>query len=236
MTLYWDEPYRRDICTVITQVETATDGIKITCNQTVFYPHGGGQPGDTGQLIINGHTFKIINTTREREHNIIWHHLQGDVAPAVGDMASLILDWQRRHQLMRTHTAMHLLCAAVNAPVTGSNISGPLRGRIDFDNDGTTDKMALEEKINNWVHADVPVTTRWVDEKELDDNPSLVRTLSVSPPRGSGTIRLVEIAGIDLQACGGTHVARTEEIGTARVIKIENKGRINHRVIVELTD
>lgn len=90
---------------------------------------------------------------------------------------------------MRTHTAMHLLCAAVNAPVTGSNISGPLRGRIDFDNDGTTDKMALEEKINNWVHADVPVTTRWVDEKELDDNPSLVRTLSVSPPRGSGTNR-----------------------------------------------
>ncbi|MEM9603537.1 MAG: alanyl-tRNA editing protein [Pseudomonadota bacterium] len=212
---------------------TAVDERGVRTVETVFFATGGGQPGDTGTLSAGGTVYSVTGTVRDADG--IWHQLDGDTAPAVGDAAALQIDWARRHRIMRLHSALHMLCAIVPAPVTGGSIQTD-RARLDFDLPDPIDKAEVNEKLQAVIGQDAGMSTRWITDAELDAQPELVRTLSVKPPRGSGRIRLVEFAGIDLQPCGGTHVARTGEIGPIRVQKIEKKGRQNRRIILALED
>jgi len=199
---------------------------------TVFYPTGGGQPGDTGRLLAVDRQLDVVDTIKGEAPGSIRHILADDVSLAPGASVRAVLDWQRRHRLMRMHTCLHLLCRAVDGVVTGGQI-GDGKGRLDFDiPESTLDKEALTERLNAWIGEDHAVRERWIDAAELDARPELVKTMSVQPPRTGGRIRLVEIDGLDLQACGGTHVRSTGEIGPVKVAKIEKKGRQNRRVQV----
>ena len=235
LAMYWEDAYCRAAEAEVVGARTTDNGMQIAFNRTIFYPRGGGQPGDCGEVCINNLRIIVADAIKDRESGIIWHCVAGDSQPkiATGMRANLILDWTRRHRMMRAHTAMHLLCAAVNAPVTGGGMD-ELRGRIDFDSEAPFDREEIARKMNEWIAADLPVSIRWADEKELDDNPALIRTMSVSPPRGAGKVRLVQIGDVDLQACGGTHVASLGEIGAASIVKIEKKGRINRRAAFQL--
>ena len=213
---------------------TAVDDAGVRLDRTVFYPLGGGQPGDVGELVLgDGTTVPIVGTRKGEAPGEIVHVPDGPVDPGlVGSQITARIDWNRRHRLMRMHTCMHLLCSLVPAPVTGGSIRDG-SGRLDFDlPESTLDKQDLTERLNRLVAEDHAVTARWIGEEELDANPSLVRTMSVAPPRGQGTVRVLDIEGVDLQPCGGTHVASSGEIGRVRVTKIEKKGRQNRRVSV----
>ncbi len=228
ITLYREDGYLNSTQAVITAV--TEDGF--TVDQTVFYAMGGGQPGDTGYLIHPvGGELPIIDTIKRDEQHL---HLASAVTLAAlntGDTVTLTLDWDRRHQLMRMHSCMHMLCALIPAPVTGGSIQ-PDRGRLDFDLTDTVDKEKLTLALNALIQADHRMTTQWITDDELDAQPELVRTMSAKPPRGTGKVRLVNFEGIDLQPCGGTHVKSTAEIGRVRVSKVEKKGRQNRRVSV----
>ncbi len=211
-------------------------GVVLDC--TVFYPMGGGQPGDTGRLLPkDGGAALTITDTRYGEDGRIRHLLaEGEAAPAPGTAVRAEIDWERRHRLMRMHTCLHLLCSVVPGGVTGGSI-GDGKGRLDFDlPDGAPDKAALTDQLNALIAADHPTELRWIADAELDAQPDLVRTMSVKPPSGSGRVRLLDIAGVDLQPCGGTHVRRTGEIGPVSVSKIEKKGRMNRRITVTFAD
>ena len=213
---------------------TAVDEAGVRLDRTVFYPLGGGQPGDSGELVLHdGTAIRIIDTRKGTAPDEIVHVPEASPDPAlVGSGVTARIDWDRRHRLMRIHTCLHLLCSLIPAPVTGGSIRDG-SGRLDFDlPESTLDKQDLTTRLNRLVAEDHPVNPRWVSEGELDANPSLVRTMSVAPPRGRGSVRLLDIEGVDLQPCGGTHVASTGEIGPVRVTKIEKKGRQNRRVIV----
>ena len=202
----------------------------IELDRTVFYPTAGGQPGDTGRLVFDGREIPVTDTRKSKETGAILHQCGEDLAK--GSTVEAHIDWDRRHRLMRMHTCLHLLCKAVDGVVTGGSV-GDGKGRLDFDiPEPTLDKEALSEKINAWIGEDHAVRALWIDEAELDTRPELVKTMSVQPPRGAGRIRLIEIDGLDLQACGGTHVRSTKEIGPVRIAKIEKKGRQNRRVQV----
>jgi len=211
----------------------------IVLDRTVCYASAGGQPGDTGTLSWNGGACPIATTVYDADKTTIVHvPAAGTTVPPVGTPVSLALDWEARHRYMRVHTALHLLCALVKWPVTGGQI-GAEEGRLDFDIADMTgiDKETLTAALNALVEADHSVTTRWITDAELEAQPHLVRTMSVKPPMGSGKVRLVAIGeddAIDLQPCGGTHVARTGEIGRLAVVKIENKGKQNRRIRVAL--
>lgn len=208
----------------------------VVLDQTVFYPMGGGQPGDTGTLIFDDGKRLAVTDTRKGEAGILHLLAPGSEAPVVGSDVTAELDWDRRHRHMRMHTSLHLLCAVIPAGVTGGQI-GAERSRLDFDpGEVVFDKDKIEAEINRLIGEDHPVAPRWIDEAELDAKPDLVRTMSVKPPRGTGKIRLLDIAQVDLQPCGGTHVARTGEIGRIAVEKIESKGKRNRRVILALQD
>ncbi len=155
--------------------------------------------------------------------------------PDVGSTVSLTIDWDKRYRYMRMHTAMHLLGSILRYDVTGGNISAE-KSRLDFNMEDTVDKEAVGKAMEELVAADHPVSCRWISEAELDANPELVRTMSVHPPRGKGSIRLLEVEGVDLQPCGGTHVRSTREVGAVRVGKVEKKGRQNRRVNIHLDD
>jgi misacylated tRNA(Ala) deacylase len=211
-----------------------TEGGGILLDQTVFYANSGGQPGDRGELVIGERKIAISNTIYDDAKNVVHVTADGAVLPSAGDAVVATLDWSHRHRVMRCHTMMHLLCASVPFPVTGSSITED-GGRIDFDipEGQIPDKADLERKINRWIDDDHPITTRWITDEELDAQPDLVRTMFVKPPRGTGKVRLVMIgdAGkVDLQPCGGTHVKSTREIGAVAVDKIQNKGKINRRI------
>ena len=216
-------------------LKAGPEGIEL--DATVFYPLGGGQPGDTGQIILldgageRGHGLDIVDTVHGDEGQIL--HVTEDDAPLPkrGAVVEAVLDWDRRYAHMRMHTCLHLLGAVLPYGVTGGNITAT-RSRLDFDMTDTVDKDATTRAVNELIEADRPVRSWWVDEAELDRRPELVRTLSVAPPRGAGPIRLLEIPGVDLQPCGGTHVHHTGEIGPVRVSKVEKKGRRNRRVHV----
>ena len=213
---------------------TAVDEAGVRLDRTVFYPLGGGQPGDSGELVLHdGTAIRIIDTRKGTAPDEIVHVPEASPDPALaGSGVTARIDWDRRHRLMRIHTCLHLLCSLIPAPVTGGSIRDG-SGRLDFDlPESTLDKQDLTTRLNRLVAEDHPVNPRWVSEGELDANPSLVRTMSVAPPRGRGSVRLLDIEGVDLQPCGGTHVASTGEIGPVRVTKIEKKGRQNRRVIV----
>ena len=208
----------------------------IVLDQTVFYVQGGGQPGDVGTLLRaeNGEV-SITNTVYAADRTTILHMLAEPIELAPGERVRLMLDWPRRFARMRVHTALHLLSVALPHPVTGGAI-GDGEGRLDFDiPEGGLDKAALTETLNEMIARDAPVRERWISDEELDANPTLVKTMKVKPPRGSGRVRLVEIEDIDLQPCGGTHVRRTGEIGTVAVTDIEKKGKQNRRVRIALT-
>ena len=212
----------------------AADERGITLDRTVFYPTGGGQPGDTGRLrLVDGGEIVIVDTVKAPTPDGILHiPAPGSALPPAGTAVVAELDWERRYRHMRMHTCMHLLCAIVPGAVTGGQV-GAERSRLDFDIPGEAlDKAVLTEKLNALVAADHAVEPRWITDAEMAERPELVRTMSVKPPSGQGRVRLLDIAGIDLQPCGGTHVAHTGEIGRVEVAKIENKGRQNRRVII----
>lgn len=209
----------------------------VVLDRTVFYPQGGGQPGDTGVLrLADGGTVPVLGTRKGEGPGTVLHLVAeaGGLQPGAEVVAEI--DWVRRHRLMRTHSLLHLLCRAVDAPVTGGQVEEG-RGRLDFDlPEAGLDKDALTARLEGWIAEDRPIRASWVEEAELDARPDLVRTMAVKPPRGQGRVRLVEIEGVDLQACGGTHVGTTGEIGRVAVTRVEKKGRINRRVAVALLD
>lgn len=209
----------------------------IVLDRTVFYPLGGGQAGDTGKLTWDGGETTITDTRKGDQAGEILH-ISGPGAslPPVGAKVTAKIDWDRRHRLMRMHTCLHLLCAVVEGDVTGGSISDG-RGRLDFNLPNTQlDKDAITAELNRLISEDHPATPRWIDDAELEANPGLVRTMSVKPPMGTGKVRLLDIDGVDLQPCGGTHVQRTGEIGKVVVTKIENKGKQNRRINLAFAD
>lgn len=210
----------------------------LVLDRTVFYAAAGGQPGDKGHLMLaSGETCPIASTVYGPDRTTLLHvPAAGAPRPAVGESVTAVLDWQGRHRLMRMHTCLHLLCSLVKHPVTGGQV-GETEGRLDFDIEdaSSVDKDALTASLNALIAADHPVGTRTISDVELEANPSLVRTMAVKPPMGTGSVRLVAIGvdgGIDLQPCGGTHVNRTGEIGNVVVSKIEKKGKLNRRIRV----
>lgn len=215
---------------------TAVSDTGIQTDQSVFYPHGGGQLGDTGTLLHDGKTQAINNTIKNRDTGEQWHVVENPALLKVGDAVTLMLDWERRYKLMRFHSCLHMLCSLIDAPVTSGSIQVD-RARLDFDLKDPIDKEPITAGLNELVARDVKMSTRWISDAELDAQPELVRTMSVQPPRNAGgTIRLVEFDGVDLQPCGGTHVASTSEIGRVRVSKIEKKGKQNRRINIVFDD
>ncbi len=211
----------------------------IVLDQTVFYATGGGQPGDSGKLVLSdGSEITIATTVYGDDKTVIVHvPSEGQTMPAAGDKVKAEIDWERRQKLMRVHTALHLLSVALPFPVTGGQI-GEGEGRLDFDmGDTALDKDAVGARLNELANGNHDVTMEWITDEELDANPGLVKTMSVKPPRGSGRVRLVRIGGdVDLQPCGGTHVANTREIGRVELGKSEKKGKQNRRVRIRLVD
>jgi misacylated tRNA(Ala) deacylase len=208
----------------------------IVLDVTNFYAQGGGQAGDRGELIFaDGSSINVENTIYDTDKKTILHVVVADARlPSPGDAVLVRLDWPLRLKRMRAHTALHLLTAVLPYPVTGGSV-GDGEGRLDFDSgDAILDKTEITQRLNALIETNAAVGTRWITDEELAANPGLVKTMSVKPPTGSGRVRLVEIEGIDLQPCGGTHVARTGEIGRAEVTQIEKKGKINRRVRIAL--
>jgi misacylated tRNA(Ala) deacylase len=226
--LFRDDAYLRSCEATVVSVDER--GIRL--DRTVFYPMGGGQPGDTGRLRrADGGAIAIVDARKGDGLDDVLHvPPPGSALPTVGEKVTAEIDWERRYRLMRMHTCLHLLCAVVPGAVTGGQISDG-KARLDFDVPGESlDKTAITEKLNALISADHPVTPRWITDAELAASPDLVRTMSVKPPTGFGKVRLLDIAGVDLQPCGGTHIRHTAEIGPVEVTKIENKGRQNRRV------
>jgi misacylated tRNA(Ala) deacylase len=227
--LFRDDSYLRSCDATVT---AAGDGA-IELDRTIFYPMGGGQPGDTGTIEWEGGSATVVDT-RYGEGGTIRHIVdEGAALPAVGTAVTAVIDWDRRYLHMRMHTALHLLGSVLQYGVTGGNISAT-KSRLDFDMEDTVDKESVNAKLAELVADDHPVSCRWITDEELDAQPDLVRTMSVQPPRGVGKVRLLEIAGVDLQPCGGTHLKSTGEVGRVSVGKVEKKGRRNRRVSIVL--
>lgn len=215
------------------EVLAATPG-RVVLDRTLFYPEGGGQPGDVGVLRLpDGREIQVIDTRKGEQPGTVAHVL-GDPAIrfAPGTRLQGMIDWQRRYRLMRMHTCLHLLSAVIVAPVTGGAV-GDGYGRLDFDLPESPDQTEVQAKLNALIRQDAPVSFRWITDAELDAHPELVKTMSVQPPRGAGQVRLVQVEGIDLQPCGGTHVAHIGEIGQVLIAKVEKKGKQNRRVRLE---
>lgn len=224
--LFREDPYLKGCeATVV-----AVHGDAVELDRTVFYPLGGGQAGDTGKI----GNWRVIDTRKGPLPDQVLHVLEPGSNPTAGAKVEVQLDWERRHRLMRFHTALHLLGAVVKAPVTGGRINDD-KAHLDFDIEmERLVKDAIEAQVNEFVNTGAATRAQWITDAELDARPELVRTMSVAPPRGEGRVRLLEIPGIDLQACGGTHVANTSEIGLLKVIKIRSEGKRNKRVTLEL--
>lgn len=227
--LFLDQPA---LASTTATVQSA-DATGVILDRTVFYPRGGGQPGDTGVLRWDGGEMHVADTIKGEGEAILHVPAPGAAFPPAGAAVDAVLDWDRRHAHMRMHTAMHLLCSLIKgAAVTGGSV-GADKSRLDFDLPAPPPKEEIEAGLNALIAANHPVRIEWVDESVLDTKPELVRTMSVQPPRGTGRLRLMRIGdAVDLQPCGGTHVSHTGEIGAIRVQKIENKGKQNRRIII----
>lgn len=229
--LFRDDSYIRECDAIV--VSISESGVEL--DQTVFYPLGGGQPGDSGSMSWADGRFTITDTRYDSD-GCIRHQYEDDAPPpAVGEQVHVTLDWERRYRHMRMHTAMHLLGSVLHYGVTGGNISSQ-KSRLDFDMEETVDKEAVSEAMRGLVHGDHPIRCRWITDEELGAQPELVRTMSVQPPSGKGRIRLLEIEGVDLQPCGGTHLKSSAEVGKVRIGKVEKKGKRNRRVNIHLDD
>ncbi|MFP6746432.1 MAG: alanyl-tRNA editing protein [Alphaproteobacteria bacterium] len=230
--LFRDDPYAKSCEATITAINER-GGIEL--DRTVFYPTGGGQPGDTGTLrLADGGEITIATTIKgEGADDVIHVPAEGQELPGPGAAVTASIDWPTRHRLMRIHTCLHLLSSVVEYPVTGGQISDG-RGRLDFDMpEMTVEKDAITARLNELIREGHPVHVDWISDEALAAQPDLVKTMSVKPPMGQGRVRLIDVDGCDLQPCGGTHVANTSEIGEVRVRKIEKKGRQNRRISIE---
>ena len=224
---YYQDSYLQTLDAVVLSVDDAI----VELDQTIFYPLGGGQPGDTGHISGANKTSDIIDTRKDRQTGSIYHQLADETHGfEIGDKVTLTIDWDRRYKHMRMHSAMHLLGSLIPVPVTGGSL-GAEKSRLDFDlGDYLIDKDNLTLKINLLIDGAHEVEFGEISEQFLNENPDLVRTMSVQPPRGAGNIRTVRIKDVDYQPCGGTHVNNVSEIGRVRISKIENKGKRNRRV------
>jgi len=232
--LFRDDGYLRSCDARVTQADER--GIRL--DRTVFYPMGGGQPGDAGALRLpSGQSITIVDTVKGPLPDEVIHIPgPGSSLPEPGSELVAEIDWDRRYRLMRMHTCLHLLCSIVPGAVTGGQVSDG-RGRLDFDVPGSSlDREAIASRLNGLIAEGHPVGPRWITDEELAAKPELVRTMSVKPPSGMGRVRLMQISGVDLQPCGGTHVRNTAEIGPIAVTKIENKGKQNRRVILAFAE
>ena len=235
--LFRQDAYMREAqATVI--AHTMEGGVVL--DRTVFYPKGGGQPGDNGELRWDTHRMPIATAIKGDRDQIVLIPAEPQAMPPVGAIVMQEIDWERRHRHMRVHTALHLLSVAVPYGVTGGSI-GADKGRLDFDMpEAPENRDLIEQALQAFVAMDAVVSEDWIDQATLDAHPELVKTLTVKPPRGAGRIRLVRIGAgddqIDVQPCGGTHVARTGEIGALRLGKIEKKGQMNRRIYLHLDD
>ncbi len=232
--IFRDNAYEKTCEAVVTQV----DEKGISLDRTIFYPASGGQPGDTGVIRrADGQEVAIVDTIKAVGSGTHLHIPgEGALSLVEGDKVTAEIDWARRYAHMRMHSALHLLCALVDGGVTGGSI-GEMKSRLDFDlPDTALDKEQITADLNRLVEEDHPMQARWITDEELAANADLVRTMSVQPPSGTGRVRLMEIADVDLQPCGGTHVGRTGEIGRLRVGKIENKGRHNRRINIHFEE
>ena len=228
--IFRDDAYARTTEAQILAV--SDDGIVL--DQTVFYPEGGGQPGDRGSMILGDDSaITIVDTHKNQAGTLLHIPAAGQSMPAVNDRVTASIDWDYRYRHMRTHTCLHLLCALIPYDVTGGSIS-QAKGRLDFDMSDPLDKEAVQQALPQLIADDRSVAYRWITDEEMENNMDLVRTMSVKPPMGQDRVRLVEIGGVDLQPCGGTHVARTGEIGEVRIGKVEKKGKHNRRVNIHL--
>ena len=233
--LFRDDAYQREAKGTVTAI---TDEGGIVLDQCIFYPTSGGQPGDSGKLEWDGGAIEIAVAVKGQGDDIVLVPAEPAALPPVGAVIQQTIAWDRRHRLMRVHTALHLLSVVIPLPVSGGSIAAD-KGRLDFDMpEAPADKAALDETLNKLIACNFAVSDEWISEAALDANPALVKTMSVQPPRGSGRIRLVRIGQgentADLQPCGGTHVANTAEIGRVRIGKIEKKGKQNRRVYLHL--
>ena len=233
--LFRDDSYLQS-CTA--NVVALTDK-GIVLDRTVFYATSGGQPGDTGWLTTaSGVSIPIANAVYTDKAKTEIAHVPAEGANTsalkVGDTVTASIDWEKRHARMRMHTALHLLSAVLPYPVTGGSV-GDGNGRLDFDiPEASLDKDEITAKLNAMIASAAPITSRWIDDAELEANPGLVKTMSVAPPKGTGKVRLIEIKGLDLQPCGGTHVRSVAEIGKVAITGIEKKGKQNRRVRIAL--
>ena len=229
--LFLNEPYSKEAPANVTAL---TEDGGVVLDRSIFYAQGGGQPGDTGWLSWGDREIAVSNTVKGQGGAIVLQIEPGAPLPDTGQEVTQRLDWDRRHRHMRVHTALHLLSVVIPLPVTGGAITAE-KGRLDFDMpDAPDDKAALQADLEALIARDLPVTEDWITDDELAANPGLVKTMSVKPPMGAGRVRLVRIGEaetqVDLQPCGGTHVARTGEIGAVALGKIEKKGARNRRV------
>lgn len=230
--LFRDDAYLKSASARVVAVHER--GIEL--DRTIFYPLGGGQIGDTGVLIrATGERVLIADTRKGETIDSVLHvPVPGTPRPELGETMTLEIDWERRYSLMRLHTALHVMSCVVVAPVTGGNIS-PDKARLDFDIDmSLLDAEKIERETNALIARGIETRTVWITDEELDARPELVKTMSVQPPRGAGRVRLLEIPGIDLQPCGGTHVKNIAEISGIRVLKIRSEGKRNKRVEIAL--
>jgi misacylated tRNA(Ala) deacylase len=229
--LFRDDSYLKDCEATVVAINS--DG-GIVLDRTVFYAASGGQPADRGMLTTSaGVDIAIANVAYTDPGKTVIAHFPGKGIPAaveVGDKVRATIDWPLRYARMRMHTALHLLSAVLPYAVTGGSV-GEAESRLDFDiPEAGLDKGAITAKLAEMIATDAPVSSRWISDAELDANSALVKTMSVKPPMGTGRVRLIEIKGLDLQPCGGTHVRSTAEIGAVRVTQIEKKGKQNRRV------
>lgn len=229
--LFQQDAYQKTCHAKVTTVEYN----RIQFDQTVFYPLGGGQPGDSGMVIAeDGTTLKILDTRKSADGSID-HILSENQSLPLGAEVELRLDWERRYAHMRMHTCLHLLGAVIPHGVTGGNISAT-RSRLDFDMQDGIDKESVTAELNCLIQQGSELLTHWISGSELAKKPDLIRTLSVKPPMDAPQIRLLEVPNVDLQPCGGTHVKNTSEIGQAMIGKVEKKGKHNRRVYVQLVE
>ncbi len=226
--IFRDDPYKKECEAKILDFGDNW----IILDQTVFYAEGGGQLGDTGLIKAGQQEIQIENTIKE--NNLIKHIFNSKFEFEIGDNVTCLIDWDRRYNLMKMHTSLHLLCSLVNAKVTGGSV-GDGKGRLDFNLDFKPNKDELKDNLNDLIQGNHDITISWISAQELDKNPNLVKTMSVLPPRTNGSIRMVRIGdNIDYQPCGGTHVKNTSEIGLVEINKVENKGKLNKRVAISL--
>ena len=231
--VFYQNSYQKELSATV----TAIDAEWVELDSTIFYPEGGGQPGDTGVLRAQNLSLEVVNTKKGKALDAILHQLEtSEHGLSAGDEIEMCLDWPRRYKHMRMHTCMHLLGSLIPLPVTGGSV-GAEKSRLDFDlGDHQIDKDDLTQRLNQLIRNASPVVFESITDEELDANPGLVRTMSVQPPRGAGIIRMVRVQEVDFQPCGGTHVNNTAEIRAIRVSKIENKGKRNRRVHLVFDD